>query len=62
MFVFAPGAGCSGVPKLVQPGDELVFSGKSEENDWKNERYCQDVSKVEGKLPDESDSVVVSKK
>ena len=28
MFVFAPGAGCTGEAKLVQPGDELIFSSE----------------------------------
>ena len=23
MYVFPPGSGCTGIPKLVQPGDEL---------------------------------------
>ena len=31
MFIFAPGAGCSGEAKLVKPGDELIFSS---EKDW----------------------------
>ena len=26
MYVYAPGAGCSGDAKLVAPGDELIFS------------------------------------
>ena len=29
MYVFAPGAGFSGESRLVQPGDELIFSGMS---------------------------------
>ena len=36
MFMFAPGAGCTGVPRLVQPGEELIFSGESVESDWNN--------------------------
>ena len=31
MFIFAPGAGCSGEAKLVKFGDELIFSS---EKDW----------------------------
>ena len=31
MFVFPPGSGCSGVPRLVQPGDELVFNTSDSE-------------------------------
>ena len=31
MYVFAPGAGCSGDAKLVRPGDEMIFNGKIEE-------------------------------
>ena len=26
MFIFAPGAGCTGECKLVKPGDELIFN------------------------------------
>ena len=26
MFCFEPGAGCSGIPWLVRPGDEFIFS------------------------------------
>ena len=26
MYVFAPGAGCTGESKLVRPGDEMIFS------------------------------------
>ena len=33
MFIFAPGAGCTGVPRLVQPGDEMIFSGEQFRND-----------------------------
>ena len=32
MFVFEPGAGCTGVPRLVKPGEELIFS--SGESNW----------------------------
>ena len=31
MHVFPPGSGCTGLPKPVQPGDELSF-GQSSEN------------------------------
>ena len=26
MYIYAPGAGCTGEAKLVAPGDELIFS------------------------------------
>ena len=29
MYIFEPGAGCTGVPKLVQPGEELHLSSSS---------------------------------
>ena len=32
MYMFAPGAGCTGVIKLVQPGDEMIFTGQSVES------------------------------
>ena len=34
MFIFAPGAGCTGEAKLVKPGDEMIFnnSGKFQED------------------------------
>ena len=32
MYVFPPGSGCAGVPKLVHPGDEFTFSGIQEES------------------------------
>ena len=31
MFVFAPGAGCTGEATLVQPGDEMIFTGETQE-------------------------------
>ena len=30
MYIFPPGSGCTGVPTLVQPGDEMIFGKKSE--------------------------------
>ena len=30
MYVYAPGAGCSGDAKLEAPGDELIFSNTSQ--------------------------------
>ena len=32
--MLAPGAGCTSVAKLVQPGDELIFSGGSEKSQF----------------------------
>ena len=29
MFVFEPGAGCSGPSRLVEPGDDDIFNGES---------------------------------
>ena len=33
MFVYLPGYGINGTPKLFKPGDELVFSGVDFENE-----------------------------
>ena len=30
MYVFPPGSGCTGIPRLVQPGEELIFSNSEE--------------------------------
>ena len=30
MYIYAPGAGCTGEAKLVRPGDELIFSTTSQ--------------------------------
>ena len=32
MFVFEPGAGCSGNATLVRPGDEFIFNNSSKYN------------------------------
>ena len=32
MYVFPPGSGCTGEPKLVHPGDEFTFSGIEDES------------------------------
>ena len=37
MYVFAPGAGCSGDAKLVKPGDEMIFSSS-----WETEKKGSD--------------------
>ena len=29
MFIYGPGAGCSGESQLVKPGDELKFTGST---------------------------------
>ena len=29
MYIFAAGAGCMGTPKLVCPGDELIFTSSN---------------------------------
>ena len=33
MYIFAPGAGCSGEPKFVSPGDELIFNSSETVSD-----------------------------
>ena len=30
MYVYPAGSGCTGVPKLVHPGDKMIFSGYEE--------------------------------
>ena len=32
MFVYPPGGGLSGIPKLVKPGDEMIFSSVETES------------------------------
>ena len=34
MYVFAPGAGCTGLTHLVRPGDELIFNSSYNPSDW----------------------------
>ena len=34
MYVFAPGAGCTGPTCLVKPGDELIFNSSYNASDW----------------------------
>ena len=34
MYVFAPGAGCTGPTQLVKPGDELIFNSSYNPSDW----------------------------
>ena len=34
MYVFAPGAGCTGPTRLVRPGDELIFNSMYNSSDW----------------------------
>ena len=34
MYVFAPGAGCTGPTRLVKPGDELIFNSSYNPLDW----------------------------
>ena len=29
MYIFDAGAGCTGVPKMVKPGDKLIFPASS---------------------------------
>ena len=37
MYVFAPGAGCTGPTRLVKPGDELIFNSSYNPLDWTTE-------------------------
>ena len=37
MYVFAPGAGCTGPTRLVKPGDELIFNSSYNPLDWATE-------------------------
>ena len=37
MYVFAPGAGCTGPTHLVRPGDELSFNSTYNASDWATE-------------------------
>ena len=34
MYIFAPGAGCTGLTKLVKPGDELIFNSSYNPHEW----------------------------
>ena len=34
MYIFAPGAGCTGETKIVRPGDELFLASSCNPNDW----------------------------
>ena len=33
MYVFPAGSGCTGVPKLVRPGEDITFDNKSENDE-----------------------------
>ena len=44
MYIYAPGAGCTGEAKLVTPGDELIFSTSSQ---W-HQKDAPLLSQVEG--------------
>ena len=37
MFIFAPGAGCTGPTKLVKSGDELIFNSSYNPMEWVSE-------------------------
>ena len=37
MYVFAPGAGCTGPTKLVRPGDEMIFNCSYNPSEWSTE-------------------------
>ena len=34
MYVFAPGAGCTGLTRLLRPGDEMIFNSTYNPQDW----------------------------
>ena len=40
MFVYSPGGEFSGIPELVRPGDEMIFSGVDSEIDTSSEVVC----------------------
>ena len=48
MYVFEAGAGCSGTPRLVQPGDELNLTGEI----TSETKFSQDC--VTNNMPDNS--------
>ena len=37
MYIFAPGAGCTGPMRLVRPGDEMIFNSSYNPSDWATE-------------------------
>ena len=41
--MFPAGSGCTGSPRLVQPGDEMIFGGESDEN-VKNDGEVEEVN------------------
>ena len=47
MFIFAPGAVCTGGTKLVKPGDELIFNSSYNPRDWATETSVKSEQKVE---------------
>ena len=48
MFIFAPGAGCTGPTKLVKPGDKLIFNSSYNPSNWTTESVA--TSQEEGDL------------
>ena len=37
MYIFAPGAGCTGPTRLVRPGDEMIFNSSYNPSNWATE-------------------------
>ena len=37
MYIFVPGAGCTGPTRLVRPGDEMIFNSSYNPSDWATE-------------------------
>ena len=38
MYIFTPGAGCTGPTKLVRPGDEMIFNCSYTASDWSTDQ------------------------
>ena len=50
MYMYPAGSGCTGTPRLVQPGDEMIFSGFSEES-LGNSQEVTDCSQYDNLMP-----------
>ena len=50
MYMYAPGAGCTGNTKLVKPGDELIFNSTYNAADWGSHEEETIAEKVETNL------------
>ena len=57
MYMFPPGGGCTGIPKLVLPGDEMIFSGETVGYGQKSETSSSSVLDSQNLQSDSSSSV-----